>query len=292
MKSVLPLLLLTALAVTPAAAQDAAPADTNTAVPAHQTQQAPSPPASDASAIQTEPTKDTVPPRYHSGWETLLKDTANDFVSFPKRPSTWVLLGIGAGAAFATHPADNYVETHIVGNDTADKIFSVGKVLGSAEVQIGASVGLWAVGRYIISPTAGESRTNRYSVIGFDLMRAQILSQAIVQGMKYSIRRDRPTGECCAFPSGHAATAFAMASVLERHLGYRASWPALAAATYVATSRLVDDRHFLSDVMMGAGVGMASGWTVVGTHGRGTDFVFQPVPIKGGMMLTVTRVRS
>ena len=291
MKSVLTLLLFVAFAVTPAAAQDR-PADTNEVAAAQQTQPTPATPATTVPPATPELKQNEVPPRYHSGWGTLLKDTANDFVSFPKRPSTWVLLGVGAGAALATHPADDYVEAHIVGNDTADKIFSVGKIVGSAEVQIGASVGLWAVGRYIISPTAGESRTNRYSVIGFDLMRAQIISQAVVHGMKYSIRRDRPTGECCSFPSGHAATAFAMASVLERHLGYRASWPALAAATYVATSRLVDDRHFLSDVMMGAGVGMASGWTVVGTHGRGTDFAFQPVPIKGGMMLTFTRVRG
>ena len=136
-----------------------------------------------------------------------------------------------------------------------------------------------------------ESRTNRFSEIGFDLIRAQIVSQVVVHGMKYSIRRDRPTGECCAFPSGHAATAFAVASVLERHLGYRASWPALVGATYVATSRLVDNRHFLSDVLMGAGVGTAAGWTVVGTRGR-SGYVLQPVPVKGGMMLAFTRVKD
>jgi len=238
------------------------------------------------------PDKDKAPAHYHTGWGTLLKDTVSDFVAFPKRPSTWVFLGTGAGLALATHPADDYVQSHIVGNSTADKVFAVGKVVGSAEVQVGAAVGLWAVGRYIVGPATDESRTNKFSVIGFDLIRAQIISQTLVQGMKYSVGRDRPTGECCSFPSGHAATAFAAASVLERHLGYRASWPALAAATYVATSRLVDNRHFLSDVMMGAGVGIATGWTVVGTHGRGSDFALQPVPIKGGMMITVTRVKS
>jgi membrane-associated phospholipid phosphatase len=123
------------------------------------------------------------------------------------------------------------------------------------------------------------------------MMRAQIVSQVVVHGMKYSLRRDRPTGECCSFPSGHAATAFALASVLERHLGYRASWPALVGATYVATSRLVDDRHFLSDVLMGAGVGTAAGWTVVGTRGR-SEYALQPVPVKGGMMLAFTRVKD
>jgi membrane-associated phospholipid phosphatase len=230
--------------------------------------------------------------RYHTGWATLLKDTANDFVAFPKRRSTWVLLGIGAGAALAAHPADDHIESHIVGDKTADRVFSVGKVAGSAYVQVASGVGLWAVSRYILAPAADEPRTNRFSVIAFDLMRAQIVSQVVAHGMKATIRRDRPTGECCSFPSGHSATAFAAAAVLERHLGYRASWPALAAATYVATSRLVDNRHFLSDVMMGAAVGTASGWTVVGTHGRGSGFTLQPVPVKGGMMMVFTRVHK
>jgi len=126
------------------------------------------------------------------------------------------------------------------------------------------------------------------SHLGFDLMRAQIITRTLVNGIKVTVRRDRPTGECCAFPSGHAASAFAAASVLERHLGYRASWPALVAATYVATSRLVDNRHFLSDVVFGAAVGEAAGWTVVGRHGR-SQYALQPVPIRGGMMVALVR---
>jgi membrane-associated phospholipid phosphatase len=239
-------------------------------------------------AAAAEPAKDEAPEHTRTGWKTLLKDTASDFVAFPKRKSTWTLLGLGAGAALATHPADDYVESHIVGNHAAEHFFSVGKWGGSTYVQVGAAVGLWTVGRYVVAPATGESKTNKYSEVGFDLIRAHILSQAVVQGMKYSIRRDRPTGECCSFPSGHAASAFAAASVLERHLGYRGSWPALVGATYVAASRLVDDRHFLSDVMMGAGVGMASGWTVVGTRGR-SGITLQPVPVPGGMMIAFTR---
>ena len=235
--------------------------------------------------------KDEVPEHAHTGWATLLKDTGHDFLAFPRRKSTWVLLGIGAASALTTHPADSYVESHIVGNTSANRIFAVGKWAGSTYVQIGAGVGLWVAGRYIVAPAIDESRTNRFSEIGFDLIRAQIVSQVVVHGMKYSIRRDRPTGECCTFPSGHAATAFALASVLERHLGYRASWPALVGATYVATSRLVDDRHFLSDVLMGAGVGTAAGWTVVGTRGR-SGYALQPVPVKGGMMIAFTRVKD
>lgn len=243
---------------------------------------------------QAEPKKEDAPPPPHgsTGWLGLVKDSAGDFAAFPKRRSTWVLLGAGAAAALAAHPGDHYVETHIVGSDTADNVFSLGQWVGSTYVEVGSAAGLWAIGRYVIAPAADAPRTNKVSELGFDLIRAQILSQAIVHGMKYSIRRDRPTGECCAFPSGHAATAFAMASVLERHFGYRASWPALAAATYVATSRLVDNRHFLSDVAFGAFLGTASGWTVVGTRGRNRhpSLAFEPVPVRGGMMIALTRV--
>lgn len=245
------------------------------------------------SAAQPDPKSQNKAPEHpHTGWATLFKDSVGDFVAFPKRRSTWVLVGIGGVAALATHPADDYVETHVVGNDTANNVFKLGKWVGSSEVQIGSAVGLWAVGRYIVAPAGDESRSNKYSEVGFDLIRAQILSQALVYGVKQSVRRDRPTGECCAFPSGHSATAFAAAAVLERHFGYRASWPAMAAATYVATSRLVDNRHFLSDVMFGAGLGVASGWTVVGTRGRGHQFALQPVPLRGGVLIAFRRVED
>lgn len=233
--------------------------------------------------------KESAPPHAHTGWATLLKDTVQDFVALPKRKSTWTILGIGAAAALATHPADDDVTQHLAGSDTADDVFVLGKWVGSSGVQVGTAVGLWAVGRYVVAAASGESRTNKYSEIGFDLIRAHVVSQAVVRGMKSSIRRDRPTGECCSFPSGHSATAFAAASVLERHFGYRASWPALIGATYVAASRLIDNRHFLSDVMFGAAVGTASGWTVVGTRGR-TRLAVQPVPVRGGVMIAMTRL--
>jgi hypothetical protein len=40
----------------------------------------------------------------------VVKDTAHDFVAFPRRKSTWTILGIGGAAALATHPADHYTE--------------------------------------------------------------------------------------------------------------------------------------------------------------------------------------
>jgi membrane-associated phospholipid phosphatase len=245
-----------------------------------------SPPPPPAPPADTQE-KEKPAPVEHTGWRSLIKDTGRDFASFPQRRSTWVLLAGGGALALAAHSADGYVEQHIVGNPTADHVFSAGKVIGSAAFESGAAVTVWLVGRQL-GRAKGASRTNKVSHLGFDLMRAQIVTQSIVHGIKYSVQRDRPTGECCAFPSGHAASAFAAASVLERHLGYRGWWPVLAAASYVATSRLVDNRHFLSDVVFGAAVGEAAGWTVVGRHGR-NEFALQPMPVRGGVMLALVR---
>jgi membrane-associated phospholipid phosphatase len=251
-------------------------------------------PAQDAAADQDAPAAtppvaqgpEAVPEPTETNWKSLLKDTGRDFVSFPQRKSTWVLLAAGGALALAAHPADDYVEAHIVGNPTADGIFAVGKVLGNAYFQIGASAAMYIVGQQLTKD--GNTRTHRLTHIGFDIIRAQIVAQALVHGIKISAQRDRPTGECCAFPSGHATSAFAAASVLERHFGYRGSWPALVVASYVAASRLVDNRHFLSDVIFGAALGEAIGWTVVGRHGK-PKFALQPVPVRGGMMVAFVR---
>ncbi len=68
-----------------------------------------------------------------------------------------------------------------------------------------------------------------------------------------------------------------------------AAWPTLAVATYVATSRLHDDRHFISDVLFGSAIGMATGWTVGGRHGR-NEYALVPMPVRGGFAVALTRV--
>lgn len=225
----------------------------------------------------------------HTGFGAFVRATAADFNAFPRRPSTWVLLGIGAGMALALHPVDDEVNAHLVGSKAVSRLWAPGKIIGSAGTQAAVSLGLYFGGRYFVPAVEGVPRTNKWSHLGYDLLRAQILSQAFVHGIKYAVRRDRPTGECCSFPSGHAASAFAAASIIERHLGYRAAWPTLLVATYVATSRLHDNRHFVSDVVFGSAIGMATGWTIVGRHGR-NEYTLMPVPVRGGFALALTRV--
>jgi membrane-associated phospholipid phosphatase len=239
----------------------------------------------DSIATQTQP-----PPKpEHTGLGALVRDIASDFAAFPRRKSTWVILGIGAGAALLAHPADDYIQEHASGSNAAQNFFKLGKYLGAVYTQAGVAVGLYVIGR-VVGPAARDApKTSKLSHLGFDLMRGLIVSQAFTQGIKYAVQRDRPTGECCSFPSGHASAAFTTASILERHLGYRGAWPTLVGATYVAFSRIADNRHFLSDVVFGSALGIATGWTVVGRHGR-ESYAFLPVPVRGGIALTFTRV--
>lgn len=220
--------------------------------------------------------QDAAPPPQpaHTGFAALAHETWNDFKAFPQRESTWVILGVGGAAALAVHPADQAVTEHLSQSTTAQGFWAPGKYIGGVGMAV-APVAIYVLGRYVIPPAADEPQTNKWSHLGFDLVRAQIVDEAFVQAIKFSVRRTRPDGSNYSFPSGHAAATFAFASVLERHLGYRLAWPTLALATYVGTSRIVDNKHYLSDVVFGAALGTAVGWTVVGRHGR-TNYAFVP----------------
>jgi len=233
--------------------------------------------------------QDEKPPQpAHTGLKALAIETGKDFYAFPQRKSTWVLLALGGAGAAIAYPFDDQVNAKLTGSEAAARFFAPGKYIGSGYVQAGGAIGLYVIGRFLLPHVEREPRTNKVSHLGFDLIRTLILSQAVTHGIKVTVRRDRPTGECCSFPSGHSSAAFATASVLERHLGYRGAWPTYVLASYVATSRLHDNRHFLSDVIFGSAIGIASGWTVVGRHGP-SSYALVPVPVRGGMMVSLTK---
>jgi membrane-associated phospholipid phosphatase len=179
----------------------------------------------------------------------VLTDTAGSFGRLPTRTNLAWLAGGGA-AALAVHPADNSLAHRLPASDSVDDIFGSGSVIGSAAVQLGTSVGLYAIGRV--------SRSGCASAIGADLLRAQLVAQVLTLGLQYSIRRERPDhGSGFSFPSGHTSVSFATATVLQQ-FGWKAGLPAYALASYVAAQRVEANRHYLSDVVFGAAVGIVS----------------------------------
>ena len=66
----------------------------------------------------------------------------------------------------------------------------------------------------------------------------------LAQGIKLMTRRERPDeSNNHSFPSGHTASAFASATVLERHFGWQVGVPAYGFATYVGLARMSANKH-------------------------------------------------
>jgi hypothetical protein len=215
---------------------------------------------------------------------TGIKATAKEFlISFKHLPSRenlfWV--GVGSGMALAVHPADTKFNTHVSG-DEWDKLFKVGAIVGNTATLFAVSATVYTVGR--------ATDNKRVSHVGSDLLQAIGVAEVLVQSLKYTTRRERPDlSGANSFPSGHSADTFAFATALERHLGWKGAVPAYLISTYVAMSRLHDNRHYLSDVAFGSAVGIIAGRTVT-RHGR-SNYSYTVAPVQGGgAMLRIMRL--
>jgi len=100
------------------------------------------------------------------------------------------------------------------------------------------------------------------------LLASAGLSYAImagfVNGIKYTAKEMRPDGSTAnSWPSGHTATAFVGATLLHKEYGLtRSPWWSVAGygvATATGVMRVLNNRHWISDVMSGAGIGILSG---------------------------------
>jgi membrane-associated phospholipid phosphatase len=191
----------------------------------------------------------------------IFADTLTDFRRLPSRESA-IILGLGGLTALAGHPSDAHLSQSFSGSQSIRGAFGAGQTIGAATTQLAAAFATYSIGRATGNP--------KVAVIGADL-------------------RTRPDGTSLSFPSGHSASAFATATVLQRHLGWKAGIPAYAVATYVAASRIQGQRHYFSDVAFGAAIGMVAGRTVTIGHGN-ARFAVSPAAAPGGAGVNFTWV--
>lgn len=106
-----------------------------------------------------------------------------------------------------------------------------------------------------------DSRTQWGRMLVSDAFSAAIMA-GLVNGIKYTVRRPRPDGSSNnSFPSGHTATAFMVATMMHKEYGWRSPWlsfGAYTAATATAIGRILNDRHWSSDLLGGAIIGIAA----------------------------------
>jgi membrane-associated phospholipid phosphatase len=192
-----------------------------------------------------------------------------------------LVLAAGGAAAFAVHPADHQSVNRLSASAGLEDFLDGGADAGDGTVQGVSAIAVYAIGY--------AARSERTKQVGTALIEAQIVNAVITTGVKYAVNRERPDGGRHSFPSGHSSATFATADVLMQQFGRKVGVPAYVGASYVAISRLAEQQHFLSDVVFGAAVGIASARTLEVRAHRQT-FVITPAPLYRGVAVFVHEV--
>src|SRR5437762_5868328 len=151
-------------------------------------------PAADVSAEQkqenpekpgdrsSEEKKPETPP--HTGILALLDGLRLDITHIPSLSNLYVVAGGGALAA-AAHPFDQDFNIHLRSHYTlVNNIYAPAKYYGNTPEQIALSLGTYAYGRIFDEP--------KVSHLGMDLLRAQAITEMLVEPIKYATQRTRP----------------------------------------------------------------------------------------------------
>jgi membrane-associated phospholipid phosphatase len=132
----------------------------------------------------------------------------------------------------------------------------------------------------------GRSDLTNLAVI---TVKAELLMMVVVQGLKSITHVTRPSGEPNSMPSGHTAQAFVSATILDMEYRDTSPWISVAGYAVAATTgmyRMINNKHWISDVFIGAGVGILSTKVVYYTHrytwGKKGKMVIVPTILKNG----------
>lgn len=114
---------------------------------------------------------------------------------------------------------------------------------------------------YSLKACGVESKDNRQKMIvasSFSTAIGLVTSQII----KHRAAKTRPDNrDNKSFPSGHTTMAFISATILSKEYGEKSYWYSVAGytvATLTGLSRVANNRHWISDVLAGAGIGILS----------------------------------
>jgi len=200
----------------------------------------------------------SAPSAYAQSIASLFTTLPSDFAHL-FTPANGLIAGIGGAGSLAIHPKDDEIATDIYQPSGGRRdLFRAGASIGDGVEQNAFALGTYIAGRVWRKP--------RIAAAGADLVDAQIVNGVLTQGLKYATNRQRPDGGARAFPSGHTSATFATAEVLREHFGWKWGAPAYAIGAYVSVSRMVDNKHWASDVVFGTAIGLVSGRAASFSH--------------------------
>ena len=227
-----------------------------------------------------------------------VKEEAGDFLTTPFDTDNYGLIGTlaVAGATGLTYVFDSDIRDRVQGNknNALDRATDVGNFIGNPFLHIGLAGAVYGGGILADSP--------RWRETGEMLGEAALLADASTFILKEAIGRARPfvAGDKGSFrpfqfksdydslPSMHVSSSFAMASVLS---ATSESLPAkilyYSAAAFVGFARVYQDKHWASDVVLGAAIGELSGRVVIHYHATRSGMTFAPLVTEKGAGLAL-----
>ena len=110
-----------------------------------------------------------------------------------------------------------------------------------------------------VSGLPGMTKAGRFAVSS---AFSVAIMAAMVNGVKYTVKRERPDLSARnSFPSGHSATTFMTATILHKEYGWKYPWISIlgyTTATVTGASRILNNKHWMSDIIGGAAIGIGS----------------------------------
>jgi len=227
----------------------------------------------------------------------FFESARKDFADWPDRiyeDSKAVLLGgdnftallLAGGASVAMHHSN--ADKNLSGNFERHRGFQhiteeSLNVIGSPGTHF-AATGLW----YAISAEALDEFNKERA---WTMMTALSVTGIVTVGLKAIRDNETPNGKQWAWPSGHTASSFTVASVLDEFYGPKVGTPAYIAASLVGWRMMDTGDHWASDVVFGATLGWIVGHTVADKHKQLEIAGFKVLPYAGnhnGSVIGVT----
>ena len=207
-------------------------------------------------------------------FQNILRDQRDIWLApfhLHRADAKWIApIGLATVALVAT---DRHTSGKLVENgDNLDRLRISKDIsrLGSLYVTGGIAGGFYLTGRI-----THDQRARETGLLGAE---ALIDSSIVVQVLKTASQRQRPpvdnsSGEFfdggSSFPSGHAITSWALATVIAEEYGQHnrlVRFGAYGLAAAISVSRYTGRNHFLSDVLVGSAMGWGIGHYVYHKH--------------------------
>src|SRR5512143_1260157 len=218
--------------------------------------------------------------KYFKGYVSDLKN----IVTSPARwdATDWITAVAVTGIAAGLYDNDAKIQKWVLDHrtTTTDNIGDDATLVGH-----GALTAPIIGGMYLYGYLADDGKMRKTSLLSVESF---VLTGVFVQVLKHATGRHRPytgdpphtwdgptihnSGSNMSFPSGHASSAFAVASVIAMEYG-NIIVPTLAygVATTTPLNRVTHNAHWSSDIFVGSAIGYFTGKAVVASHRGGGE---------------------